>query len=151
MLLCAAGLLVIASPSVHGVSVTISDRALILTAEKPHGQVQLISGAEPLEYEITQVEPSEFSKKLLWSPKKLIVPPRSSIPVRFSYRGNARNLEKTETVQFRISVKPTGNTSPLAYQSSSETPEKPKPGTTSARVDLLPSLIFKVHVQPEQG
>lgn len=152
-LLILTAILIGASPDAHSVSVTISKRALTLTPAQPHGQVQLISGDQPLEYRVTYVGSSdgdpEDEAMLLWSPRRLIVPPRASTPVRFSYRGDARDLKSKKTAEFRISVAPAQNTGPLDYDSAAQPTERQRADTTTARVDLVPSLIFKVHISPE--
>ena len=127
------------------VSVTISQGSLSLDPRQPHGEVRLLSGAEALEYEITLVEQPDDAGTMLWSPRRLTVPPNSSTPVRFSYRANGSDNSEDMTFVFLIRVKQAQNTGPLESVPREQDESSSATGVQS-EVRLEPALRFRVHV-----
>lgn len=135
------------APSASAVKVTVSRASLTLGPDSTSGQVRLISGPEALEYSITLVDEPENGGNLLWAPRSLIVPPQTSVPLRFAYRPGSFQESGTYEYAFRIRAEKANNTTPLRDIGESNAPESESAQSgASARVALAPAIRFKVTI-----
>lgn len=132
---------------VSAVSVTISKRSLTLSPSQAAGEVRLLSGPEALEYEVKLISQPPDSEPLLWSPKRLTVPPASSVPVRFAYNPRRLDAPGEHIYTFQIRVRRAVNTGPLSSIGPSESRRDLDSNQASAQVALEPALNFRVYVQ----
>ena len=128
------------------VQITISKSSLELDPSQRSGQVRLISGGEALEYDIELIEKPQNGGELLWAPRSLIVPPQTSVPLRFAYRPESFGETGTYEYAFRIRAQKAENTAPLRELGENANNDTPQRSGTSAQVTLAPALRFRVTI-----
>ena len=138
------------SNQAFAISVTISQRSLTLSPSQAAGEIRLLSGQEALEYEVKLLSQPNTAN-ILWSPKRLTVPPASSVPVRFAYNPRTFSAAGTHIYTFQIRVRKAVNTGPLSRLGPSESRRDLDSNQASAQVALEPALNFRVYVQNDDS